>query len=102
MDAELLTDLYRQMTLCRRFEEAAARAYSQGKIKGFLHLYIGQEAVAVGALSGAAPTDSFCTLYLLRQHFYPAFIDLKVIALQGVVKQIPDGFDHGVGNGDME
>jgi pyruvate dehydrogenase E1 component alpha subunit len=45
------------MCLCRRFEEAAAKAYSQGKISGFLHLYIGQEAVAVGAISGAAPTD---------------------------------------------
>jgi len=42
MDATLLLDLYRQMCLCRRFEEAAAKAYSQGKISGFLHLYIGQ------------------------------------------------------------
>src|SRR5437773_794294 len=39
---------YRQMLAIRRLEEAAAKAYSQGKIGGFLHLYIGQEAVAVG------------------------------------------------------
>ena len=43
MDAALLVELYRQMALCRRFEEAAARAYSQGKISGFLHLSVGQE-----------------------------------------------------------
>src|SRR5436309_1728251 len=49
MDATLLLGLYRQMALCRRFEEAAAKAYSQGKVSGFLHLYVGQEAVAVGA-----------------------------------------------------
>ena len=41
-----LADLYRQMFLIRRVEEEAARAYAKGKIGGFLHLYIGQEAVA--------------------------------------------------------
>ena len=42
---------YRDMLLIRRFEEACAKAYSQGRIGGFLHLYIGQESVAVGACS---------------------------------------------------
>jgi pyruvate dehydrogenase E1 component alpha subunit len=69
VDAALLTNLYRQMTLCRRFEEAAARAYSQGKIKGFLHLYIGQEAVAVGALSAAEPTDYVVATYREHAHY---------------------------------
>ena len=58
MDSALLLSLYRQMALARRFEEAAAKAYAQGKIGGFLHLYIGQEGVAVGAISAAAPTAS--------------------------------------------
>ena len=40
--------MYRHMYLIRRFEERAAQAYTQGKINGFCHLYIGQEAVAVG------------------------------------------------------
>ncbi len=44
---ELLA-IYRQMLLLRRFEEAAGRVYTEGKIGGFCHLYIGQEAVAVG------------------------------------------------------
>jgi pyruvate dehydrogenase E1 component alpha subunit len=69
MDAALLLDLYRQMSLCRRFEEAAARAYSQGKIRGFLHLYIGQEAVAVGAISAAAPTDYIVATYREHAHY---------------------------------
>src|SRR3989449_2613199 len=69
MDAGLLLDLYRQMALCRRFEEAAAKAYTQGKIRGFLHLYIGQEAVAVGAISGAEPTDYIVATYREHAHY---------------------------------
>src|ERR1700677_3141940 len=56
-EAEHLSDLYRQMILIRRLEEEAARAYAMGKIGGFLHLYIGQEAVAVGSIAALQPTD---------------------------------------------
>jgi pyruvate dehydrogenase E1 component subunit alpha len=69
MDATLLLDLYRQMCLCRRFEEAAAKSYSQGRISGFLHLYIGQEAVAVGAISAAEPTDYIVATYREHAHY---------------------------------
>jgi pyruvate dehydrogenase E1 component alpha subunit len=69
MDATLLLDLYRRMALCRRFEEASAKAYAQGKIRGFLHLYIGQEAVAVGALSAAEPTDYIVATYREHAHY---------------------------------
>jgi len=69
MDAGLLLDLYRSMALCRRFEEAAAKAYSQGKISGFLHLYIGQEAVGVGAISAAEPTDYIVATYREHAHY---------------------------------
>jgi pyruvate dehydrogenase E1 component alpha subunit len=69
MDSTLLLGLYRQMALCRRFEEAAAKAYSQGNIRGFLHLYIGQEAVAVGALSAAEPTDYVVATYREHAHY---------------------------------
>lgn len=58
--------LYRQMFEIRRFEEEAARAYAQGKIGGFLHLYIGQEAIAVGAVAALQPTDYAITTY--RDH----------------------------------
>ena len=50
LDRETLINIYHQMLLVRRFEEKAAEIYSAGKIGGFCHLYIGQEAVAIGAL----------------------------------------------------
>ena len=61
-----LAELYRQMLLIRRCEEEAARAYAQGKIGGFLHLYIGQEAVAVGSIATLKPEDYVVTTY--RDH----------------------------------
>jgi pyruvate dehydrogenase E1 component alpha subunit len=59
---------YRSMLLIRRFEERCAQVYVEGKIGGFLHLYIGQEAVAVGAMSHLRPDDYFVTSY--RDHGY--------------------------------
>src|SRR5438046_4235850 len=69
MAARVLVDLFRQMCRSRRFEEAAAKAYSQGKVSGFLHLYIGQEAVAVGAISAAEPTDYIVATYREHAHY---------------------------------
>jgi pyruvate dehydrogenase E1 component alpha subunit len=54
------------MLLIRRFEEKAGEAYSLGKIGGFCHLYIGQEAVAVGAISALRPDDYITSAY--REH----------------------------------
>jgi pyruvate dehydrogenase E1 component alpha subunit len=65
-DLDRLAHLYKQMLLIRRVEEEAARAYAQGKIGGFLHLYIGQEAVAVGAVAALKPEDYVITTY--RDH----------------------------------
>lgn len=62
---ELHRILY-QMLLGRRFEEKAAEAYAVGKIGGFCHLYIGQEAVAVGAFAALRPDDYVITAY--REH----------------------------------
>ncbi|HVO12117.1 MAG TPA: pyruvate dehydrogenase (acetyl-transferring) E1 component subunit alpha [Vicinamibacteria bacterium] len=59
---------HRSMLLIRRFEERCAQMYVEGKIGGFLHLYIGQEAVAVGAMSLLRPDDYFITSY--RDHGY--------------------------------
>ncbi len=58
--------LYREMVLVRRLEEAAATLYQQGKIGGFLHLYIGQEAVGSGVVSARQPQDRVITAY--RDH----------------------------------
>jgi len=61
-----LSSLFRQMFVIRRVEEEAARAYASGKIGGFLHLYIGQEAVGVGAIAALRPEDYVVTTY--RDH----------------------------------
>lgn len=58
--------LYRQMLLIRRFEEKSAEMYALAKIAGFLHLYIGEEAVAVGAIAAIRPDDYVISAY--RDH----------------------------------
>jgi len=65
-DRETLVELLRQMVLIRRFEEKCAESYSLGKIGGFCHLYIGQEAVGVGAISALREDDYVLTSY--REH----------------------------------
>ncbi|MEK7381838.1 MAG: pyruvate dehydrogenase (acetyl-transferring) E1 component subunit alpha [Elusimicrobiota bacterium] len=64
--SELYVRMLRQMLLIRRFEEKAAEAYALGKIGGFCHLYIGQEAVAVGSLSALREDDYAICSY--REH----------------------------------
>jgi pyruvate dehydrogenase E1 component alpha subunit len=66
MDEAELLRLFHEMVLVRRLEEEAARLYQEGKIGGFLHLYIGQEAVASGIISARRPEDRVITAY--RDH----------------------------------
>ncbi|HEY5901194.1 MAG TPA: pyruvate dehydrogenase (acetyl-transferring) E1 component subunit alpha [Anaerolineales bacterium] len=66
MKKETLLDLYHQMVLIRRVEERGAELYQQGKIGGFMHLYIGQEAVSTGVISAREPRDRVITAY--RDH----------------------------------
>ena len=61
-----LIALYRDMVRIRRFEERCLRSYQQGKIGGFLHLYIGQESIAVGCVSVMGKNDHIITAY--RDH----------------------------------
>jgi pyruvate dehydrogenase E1 component alpha subunit len=65
-DRDTLLNIFYQMVLIRRFEEKCAESYSLGKIGGFCHLYIGQEAVGVGAISALRPDDYVITSY--REH----------------------------------
>ena len=65
-DAALRKDLLRSMLLQRRFEERCAEAYALGKIGGFCHLYIGQEAISSGTMSVLRPDDYVVTSY--RDH----------------------------------
>jgi pyruvate dehydrogenase E1 component alpha subunit len=66
MDKEILHGLYYEMVLVRRLEEESANLYQQGKIGGFLHLYIGQEAVGSGVIATRQPQDRVITAY--RDH----------------------------------
>lgn len=66
LSKERKRELYRTVVGIRRFEERALRSYNQGKIGGFLHLYIGQESVAVGVLSVMGENDHMITAY--RDH----------------------------------
>lgn len=66
MDREDLLTLYRQMLLIRRFEERSAEMYALAKIAGFLHLYIGEEAIAVGAIAAIRADDYVISAY--RDH----------------------------------
>jgi len=66
MTKEEYLDLYNQMVMIRRVEERGAELYQQGKIGGFMHLYIGQEAVSTGLVAARKPQDRFITAY--RDH----------------------------------
>src|SRR5260221_4458375 len=71
--AQLLETHYK-MALLRRFEEKAAEEYTRGKIAGFMHLYIGQEAVGVGCITAMRPDDKVLSTY--REHGQAIFKSL--------------------------
>lgn len=77
MDKNLMISLYRDMIRIRRFEEEAARQYTRGKIGGFLHLYNGEEAVAVGAISAVEPTDYILATYREHAHYLARVGDMN-------------------------
>ncbi|MFZ3053148.1 MAG: pyruvate dehydrogenase (acetyl-transferring) E1 component subunit alpha [Sulfuricurvum sp.] len=66
MDLTLANEFYRKMLLIRRFEEKCVELYSKEKIRGFLHLYIGEEAIAVGLMHALSPEDAVFATY--REH----------------------------------
>ena len=91
---EVLRD-YRAMLRIRRFEESAARAYTRGKISGFLHLYIGQEAIAVATQQAIQPQDRVVSAY--RTHGFALALgsDPKACASELMGKQ--PGLVGGIG-----
>ena len=76
---EELLPLFRKMLAIRRMEEAAAKAYSQGKIGGFLHLIIGQEAVCVGAIDALSRDDYVVATYREHGHAYAKGVSARAI-----------------------
>jgi pyruvate dehydrogenase E1 component alpha subunit len=83
------------MVLIRRFEEKAAEMYARGKIKGFLHLYIGQEAVAVGVFSKLRQDDYIYTHYREHGHAIARGCDVNAIMAELYGKET--GISRGLG-----
>jgi pyruvate dehydrogenase E1 component alpha subunit len=87
--------LLRQMLLIRRLEEKCAELYSLGKIRGFLHLYIGEEAVAVGALPALKPDDAVVTTY--REHGHALVRGMSARAIMAEMYGKATGCSRGRG-----
>src|SRR5712692_2213802 len=95
VDAALARRLLGDMMLIRRFEEKAAEAYALGKIGGFLHLSIGEEAVAAGATSALGPDDYAISTYREHGHCLAKGSDPKRVMAELFGRQ--DGLCKGKG-----
>src|SRR5215467_140812 len=94
-DRDTLVKILHQMILIRRFEEKCAESYSLGKIGGFCHLYIGQEAVAVGAISVLRRDDYVLTSY--REHGQAIAKGISPEAVMAELYGKAGGCSHGKG-----
>ncbi len=95
LSKEQQLELYRQMALIRRFEEKSAELYAEGKIGGFLHLYIGEEAIATGACMALQPGDHLYTAY--RDHGWAIARGLDVKAVMAELLGKATGVSGGKG-----
>ena len=86
--------LLRQMMLIRHFEEKSAELYTQLKIRGFLHLYIGEEAVAVGVTASLQPDDAVVATYREHGHAIARGISSGAIMAEMFGKQEEIGRAH--------
>src|SRR5208337_4099367 len=87
--------LLREMLRIRRFEEKCAELYSAGKIQGFLHLYIGEEAVAVGAMPALTPDDAVISTY--REHGHALVRGISAGAVMAEMYGKANGCSRGRG-----
>src|SRR5690554_178350 len=86
---------YKDMLLMRKFEEKCGQLYIQQKFGGFLHLYIGQEAIVAGTVSATRPTDFHMTAY--RDHAHPIGLGTDVRPLMAEMYGKIDGISRGKG-----
>ena len=94
-ERELALDLLRDMLRIRRMEEKSAELYGEGKIRGFLHLYIGEEAVAVGALHALKPEDNIVATY--REHGHALVRGMPMERIMAEMYGKREGCSHGRG-----
>jgi len=90
-----LTQFYEKMFLIRKFEEKAGQLYGAGKIGGFCHLYIGQEAVVIGILSSVKSEDTVVTSYRDHGHILARGVDPKLVMSELTGRK--DGISKGKG-----
>jgi len=95
LSREHLLDLLREMVRIRRFEEKCAELYQQEKIRGFLHLYIGEEAVAVGAMRALEPGDAVVATY--REHGHALARGVSMDAIMAEMYGKIEGCSRGRG-----
>lgn len=95
LEREQALSLLREMLRIRRFEEKCAEVYSLGKIQGFLHLYIGEEAVAVGAFPSFAAEDNIVSTY--REHGHALARGMSAAAIMAEMYGKVDGCSRGRG-----
>jgi len=95
LDPEHGLHLLREMLRIRRFEEKCAEQYAAAKIRGFLHLYVGEEAVAVGAMQALRPEDWIVATY--REHGHALARGVSMNAAMAEMYGKVDGCSHGRG-----
>ncbi len=95
MDREGALSRLREMMLIRRFEERSAEAYSAGKIRGFLHLYIGEEACAAGTIRALGPEDAIVSHY--REHGHALCRGIPARAVMAEMFAKAEGCSRGRG-----
>jgi pyruvate dehydrogenase E1 component alpha subunit len=95
MDKSEHLKLYQEMVVIRRLEERAAELYQQGKIGGFLHLYIGQEAVSTGLIAARQPQDRVITAY--RDHGVAINVGISADAVMAELLGKATGTSKGKG-----
>lgn len=92
---DIALDVLRDMVRIRRLEERAGELYGEGKIRGFLHLYIGEEAVAVGVLHALAADDAVVATY--REHGHALIKGVSINAIMAEMYGRQEGCSRGRG-----
>jgi TPP-dependent pyruvate/acetoin dehydrogenase alpha subunit len=95
MDLDLIKGMYETALTIRRFEEAAIDQYRQGRIYGYLHPYLGEEAIATGVISALRPDDYIVSTHRGHGHAIAKGHDLKLMFAELMGKE--SGYCHGRG-----
>jgi pyruvate dehydrogenase E1 component alpha subunit len=94
-DRDRALHLLKEMIRIRRFEEKSAELYSAGKIRGFLHLYIGEEAIAVGMMEALRSDDAIVATY--REHGHALVKGLSARSIMAEMYGVQEGCSRGRG-----